>query len=582
MSAPGPKDLQENNATTNSSNSRHPVTAVADDVDKSLVCQWEKCSERCVSAEALFNHICEKHVGRKSTNNLNLTCGWASCRTTTVKRDHITSHIRVHVPLKPHGCDFCGKAFKRPQDLKKHVKTHADDSVVLRSSEVNQNGITKVIDALNFRGTPSTYFKQNLTIPGNHGQYPNTHNSVHGSYYTHQQNPYGSVYYPSTNGNDNGHNSSYDNRKRSCETLNQFFGDAKRRQIDPNSYSQVGQRLLALHGLPIHSHGLSEYMSNEPSLVSVDNQNGGNQVSVSTHQYALPLPNLRTKTDLMNVDQFLEQMQSTVYESSNAAAAAGVHQPGAHYTHTGVNFRLSHSPPQTNTHNLNHLNGNISSHSTNMIPDHQQSVRPNASNNTPNLTPSSSNMSYTSSHSPVSQNGLSPTLRNSTINSVAYPSLPAVSMGYQSHSSNTLPTSSLGPIFDSDVRRRYSGGMLQRSSNPLRRNEDLVSMDESSIEPSSVKVNSVQSVNQNIDPALSEVNSPAEPIDNSESARDKAEETWIENIRVIEALRHLVNERLRRKEYESDDENVSMTGVCSKQAKEEEKLSRITYPVLRT
>lgn len=67
-------------------------------------------------------HICEKHVGRKSTNNLNLTCGWANCRTTTVKRDHITSHIRVHVPLKPHKCDFCGKSFKRPQDLKKHVK----------------------------------------------------------------------------------------------------------------------------------------------------------------------------------------------------------------------------------------------------------------------------------------------------------------------------------------------------------------------------------------------------------------------------------------------------------------------------
>jgi len=81
------------------------------------------------------DHVCERHVGRKSTNNLNLTCQWGNCRTTTVKRDHITSHIRVHVPLKPHKCDFCGKAFKRPQDLKKHVKTHADDSVLLRSPE---------------------------------------------------------------------------------------------------------------------------------------------------------------------------------------------------------------------------------------------------------------------------------------------------------------------------------------------------------------------------------------------------------------------------------------------------------------
>lgn len=89
--------------------------------------------------KTIQDHLCEKHVGRKSTNNLNLTCQWNSCRTTTVKRDHITSHIRVHVPLKPHKCDFCGKSFKRPQDLKKHVKTHADDSVLIRSPQ-DQHG----------------------------------------------------------------------------------------------------------------------------------------------------------------------------------------------------------------------------------------------------------------------------------------------------------------------------------------------------------------------------------------------------------------------------------------------------------
>lgn len=119
--------------------------------DDGLVCRWNACGERFTTAEALYvsvtihslltswsgvqltsiqDHICERHVGRKSTNNLNLTCQWGTCRTTTVKRDHITSHIRVHVPLKPHKCNYnnCGKSFKRPQDLKKHEKTHAQET----------------------------------------------------------------------------------------------------------------------------------------------------------------------------------------------------------------------------------------------------------------------------------------------------------------------------------------------------------------------------------------------------------------------------------------------------------------------
>ncbi|KAI5121148.1 hypothetical protein M0805_007146 [Coniferiporia weirii] len=89
-------------------------------------CHWTSCTLAFADPETLYNHLCNDHIGRKSTNNLTLTCRWNDCNTTCAKRDHITSHMRVHVPLKPHVCDVCDKTFKRPQDLKKHEKIHTE------------------------------------------------------------------------------------------------------------------------------------------------------------------------------------------------------------------------------------------------------------------------------------------------------------------------------------------------------------------------------------------------------------------------------------------------------------------------
>lgn len=98
-----------------------------EDLKGPFKCQWKECDLLFDSAEKLYDHLCDDHVGRKSSNNLSLTCYWDNCLVTTVKRDHITSHLRVHVPLKPFHCNVCPKAFKRPQDLKKHSKVHAED-----------------------------------------------------------------------------------------------------------------------------------------------------------------------------------------------------------------------------------------------------------------------------------------------------------------------------------------------------------------------------------------------------------------------------------------------------------------------
>ncbi|KAI0095207.1 hypothetical protein BDY19DRAFT_916789 [Irpex rosettiformis] len=93
----------------------------------SYPCQWIDCDKVMTDPETLYNHLCNDHIGRKSTGNLCLTCKWKDCGTTCAKRDHITSHLRVHTPLKPHVCEVCNKPFKRPQDLKKHEKIHTEE-----------------------------------------------------------------------------------------------------------------------------------------------------------------------------------------------------------------------------------------------------------------------------------------------------------------------------------------------------------------------------------------------------------------------------------------------------------------------
>jgi hypothetical protein len=59
-----------------------------------IECKWQECSYRSPNPEDLYEHLCNNHVGRKSTNNLCLTCAWEGCGVKCVKRDHITSHLR--------------------------------------------------------------------------------------------------------------------------------------------------------------------------------------------------------------------------------------------------------------------------------------------------------------------------------------------------------------------------------------------------------------------------------------------------------------------------------------------------------
>ncbi|KAI1170725.1 hypothetical protein F4777DRAFT_101195 [Nemania sp. FL0916] len=496
-------------------------------VDDSLTCKWANCSEKFNTPETLYEHICEKHVGRKSTNNLNLQCQWAQCRITTVKRDHITSHIRVHVPLKPHKCDFCGKSFKRPQDLKKHVKTHADDSVLVRSPD--QHGLSGSYRAPS--KAPSSYYDHNGQMRTNSAAFgqpphPAGHTSSYYQHHHHAPPPsFGSapMYYQPINGRGAhmGYHAAadFDSRKRSLEAVTDFFGQTKRRQVDPTSYHQVSQRLVPLHGaLPIHAHAMNAEYLPAPAVMSVDGHGG----HAPYQHYALPpMPELRTKNDLIQMDQMLEQMQTTVYESSGSP-------------YIPLNMRHSHSPPHSAAQSQSAMGPHA--YSAAHVASPLTAVSSTHSTGTPAATPPSSSVSYTSGHSPsASSAGFSPSSRHSSTASALYPTLPAVTSGYPGQSA----TSTLGPSFDPDPRRRYSGSMLQRASSGPR--------------PAVVVDREGSRTPKGPESAGSNVSSPSAESERSTEAREREEqayEIWIENVRTIEFLREYVGERLKRKEYE--------------------------------
>lgn len=72
----------------------HKSSQSDSDVQLTHKCEWVDCTKAFGDPETLYGHLCNDHIGRKSTNNLCLTCKWKDCGTACAKRDHITSHLR--------------------------------------------------------------------------------------------------------------------------------------------------------------------------------------------------------------------------------------------------------------------------------------------------------------------------------------------------------------------------------------------------------------------------------------------------------------------------------------------------------
>ncbi|KAI5804568.1 hypothetical protein EDC01DRAFT_426034 [Geopyxis carbonaria] len=480
-----------------------PTSVPTGPKEDNLSCQWSGCSERFETAEDLYNHLCDIHVGRKSTNNLCLTCAWGTCRTTTVKRDHITSHIRVHVPLKPHKCEFCGKAFKRPQDLKKHVKTHADDSVLLRSPEPDGTGRRQSGAAVSnsfFTETVSLEYEDSCKLwQGNQLHQYTTSAAMQPLAATAAQAYYGlGTYYPNNTGQNQVYYyqqhpqaagqeaiaqaasaaAAHNEKKRSFDGVDQFFEDAKRHKLQPVYDGAMAQRLSALQFVPSTTGEGVDFNGHTTTVTAPPTTSAGQPFT---------LPSLRTKQDLIDADNFLTQLSANVYENSN----------GQQFPFRGNQAQSPHTPTQQQAQQ--HHDG---------APAAQMGQNQAG---TPALTPPTSN--YTASASPATHHTTPPTVSPQASTASMYPSLPAVvtssdvGNGYPAPVS-AAPATSLGSTFESGERRRYSVGVLQRSKDVDMANytDDQGNSEEQGGDPTKEISSSL------IDPSLGALEGPPEKI----------------------------------------------------------------------
>lgn len=311
-----------------------------------LSCKWLNCTSQFANPELLYNHLCEVHVGRKSTNNLSLACRWDNCRVITVKRDHITSHIRVHVPLKPYKCDFCKKNFKRPQDLKKHVKTHADDSTKSaggrnKSNSVGGAPLPGYINRASFSGSLNNHNDSYFDYNG-YSQYPlhprfksdfgleygsgglDYHAGNHAGFggrnrLNSQSSGFGGFDQLSSTGGAQGPLSPpFDvdaaaaamaaSRKRSLEATADFIEYIKRARVAPN-----------------YTHDMAARLSTIEQLVGIippgpPNYNGGGGGGFDFGGRNHQLPPFRSHQDLLEADQFFAQLSSNMPTTKQQAS----------------------------------------------------------------------------------------------------------------------------------------------------------------------------------------------------------------------------------------------------------------------
>lgn len=540
-----------------------------------LVCKWLNCTDVFDKAEDLYKHLCETHVGRKSTNNLSLTCRWDNCRVNTVKRDHITSHIRVHVPLKPYKCDVCSKNFKRPQDLKKHTKTHADESTKNINNASNNNSQARNNTTANSYfsnhtrhslsssfGLDSSYHMNSApshSLPTDYN-YPGYQSQPLRSQYS--TNEYSSgLLYPNNNGyqssysakkpsysassghrlsNDMSYNNTLESsgngllsqilptdqpsdfngnsRKRSYQSAaSDLFDDIKRAKISPLYSQEVAARLTALE----HYVGLTANAPVPSQTAPINNtspsHNNSGFTQQSSNHHNLPSPPLQLsgqqQSDFRSLHPFKSQQDLLDADQFLSQLSGSI------ASSTQLPQPL-HTPPRHNSQDQSpYSNSGIVLPSTGYQSRTQQ----------PSVSSSVSLPSYSAYANSQSHNASS---ISPTSSQPLYPSLSSLSNAEQTKNNNGSSTLSpsnalpqLGSRYENnEPARKFSVGVLQRSSkHSLSKTQDT-------------EEDSLASVMDKLS-----LNSKTESIDQN----DDYEQQKKRHLQVVESLRKLVGEMLK-------------------------------------
>lgn len=121
-------DIDTSNLTRQTHSSKILERDNSDAGNQPVVCKWENCLTVFMNSELLHKHVGETHALKQRSDDREYSCKWGACNKATFKkREHLLSHLMVHIPLKRFKCITCQKKFKRSHDLKKHLKIHLRD-----------------------------------------------------------------------------------------------------------------------------------------------------------------------------------------------------------------------------------------------------------------------------------------------------------------------------------------------------------------------------------------------------------------------------------------------------------------------